>query len=219
MPARVVLPRPGGPAKSTWSTGWSRRRAASRMISSLSRNICWPTKSASRLGRIPTSKPLSPSKGTGSGAPAACRAPATPAATAGSVPSPASVPVTGPEAARISRRGLTTASPSRRQVAEGLAQQLFHRALRRQRPECGPHLFGRVAELGQCLSDLGRDGGGRSSARRAGLRHASAEVVKARLQLQQQPGGRPLPDPGDELQGLDVARSRSPGPAQPAHGC
>ena len=33
MPASVVLPSPGGPANSRWSTAWPRRRAASMTIS------------------------------------------------------------------------------------------------------------------------------------------------------------------------------------------
>ena len=32
MPASVVLPSPGGPANSRWSTAWPRRRAASMTI-------------------------------------------------------------------------------------------------------------------------------------------------------------------------------------------
>ena len=53
MPARVVLPRPGGPAKSRWSAAWPRRRAASRMIVRCSLSSAWPTNSASARGRRP----------------------------------------------------------------------------------------------------------------------------------------------------------------------
>src|SRR5436305_1378757 len=60
MPARLVLPRPGGPARSRWSTGSPRRRAASSRISRCWRSWAWPTNSASRLGRSPTSSTRSP---------------------------------------------------------------------------------------------------------------------------------------------------------------
>src|ERR1700761_9323072 len=49
--AIVVLPSPGGPDSSTWSGGRPRRSALSSTSDSWSRTRCWPTKSASRLGR------------------------------------------------------------------------------------------------------------------------------------------------------------------------
>ena len=50
IPARLVLPSPGGPASSTWSTAWLRRRAASRMISRWPLSSGWPTNSCERAG-------------------------------------------------------------------------------------------------------------------------------------------------------------------------
>src|SRR3954449_513712 len=55
MPAKVVFPSPGGPAKRVWSTGSPRFRAAPRRISRCSRTSGWPSNSARRLGRRPTS--------------------------------------------------------------------------------------------------------------------------------------------------------------------
>ena len=49
MPASVVLPRPGGPASSTWSSVSPRLRAACTKISSCSLAPLWPTKSSKRL--------------------------------------------------------------------------------------------------------------------------------------------------------------------------
>ncbi len=65
MPARVVLPKPGGPASSTWSSVSPRLRAACTKISSCSLTLVWPTKSAKRLGRSDLSK--SPSSGSSTG--------------------------------------------------------------------------------------------------------------------------------------------------------
>jgi hypothetical protein len=47
----VVLPSPGGPNSSTWSSASSRLRAAPMKISSCSRTLTWPTYSSSSLGR------------------------------------------------------------------------------------------------------------------------------------------------------------------------
>ena len=51
MCASVVLPRPGGPNSSTWSSASPRLRAAPMKISSCSRALAWPTYSSQRLGR------------------------------------------------------------------------------------------------------------------------------------------------------------------------
>src|SRR5688500_72255 len=51
MCARVVLPRPGGPKSSTWSSASPRARAAWMKISSWPRTFSWPTYSASVAGR------------------------------------------------------------------------------------------------------------------------------------------------------------------------
>ena len=47
----VVLPRPGGPNRSTWSIASPRIRAAPMKISSCSRAFAWPTYSARPFGR------------------------------------------------------------------------------------------------------------------------------------------------------------------------
>ncbi len=49
--ASVVLPRPGGPCSSTWSSASDRARAASMKIARFSRLAFWPTKSDSVCGR------------------------------------------------------------------------------------------------------------------------------------------------------------------------
>ncbi len=49
--ASVVLPRPGGPTNSTWSSASLRLRAASMKIDRLARACAWPTNSDSSCGR------------------------------------------------------------------------------------------------------------------------------------------------------------------------
>src|SRR6185312_5685968 len=49
--AKVVLPSPGGPTNSTWSSASLRARAASIKILRLARAFSWPMKSASFCGR------------------------------------------------------------------------------------------------------------------------------------------------------------------------
>src|SRR5689334_12191931 len=56
MCERVVLPRPGGPNSSTWSSASPRLRAAPMKISSCSRVLAWPTYSARPLGRSARSR-------------------------------------------------------------------------------------------------------------------------------------------------------------------
>ena len=53
--ASVVLPRPGGPTNSTWSSASLRARAASMKTWRLARACSWPMNSASRCGRSDTS--------------------------------------------------------------------------------------------------------------------------------------------------------------------
>src|SRR5947209_14182555 len=65
MWARVVLPRPGGPKSSTWSSDSPRSRAARMKTRRLSRIFACPTYSSSRRGRSDASIPSS----SGSGAP------------------------------------------------------------------------------------------------------------------------------------------------------
>src|SRR6187431_2467078 len=49
--ASVVLPSPGGPTNSTWSSASPRSRAARMKTSRLARACSWPTNSSSRCGR------------------------------------------------------------------------------------------------------------------------------------------------------------------------
>ena len=56
MCASVVLPRPGGPNNSTWSSDSFRFRAAPMKISSCSRIFDWPMYSSSAFGRSARSK-------------------------------------------------------------------------------------------------------------------------------------------------------------------
>ena len=58
--ASVVLPSPGGPTSSTWSSASPRAFAASSAISSCSLIRSWPTKSSSRRGRSECSTSSSP---------------------------------------------------------------------------------------------------------------------------------------------------------------
>ena len=51
MPAKVVLPNPGGPWSSTWSSASSRFRAASMKTERFSLAFSWPMYSFSVLGR------------------------------------------------------------------------------------------------------------------------------------------------------------------------
>src|SRR5579875_562570 len=202
MPASVVLPRPGGPANSRWSTAWPRRRAASSTMASRSRSSSWPTNSSSRLGRRLASSATSPS----ASAPERGRSPA-PGAGAAS-------------AARISRRGLTRAapreagerSPVHRQLAQRLAEQLLDRALAGQHAQRRPHLVRSVAELAERLGHLGRRRG--RSARSEQLGGAGAvELIEAGLELDEQPRRRLLPHARDEGQRVDVGARHALGQA------
>ena len=56
----VVLPRPGGPNSSTWSSASCRFLAAPMKISSWSRTLVWPTYSSNSLGRSARSMASSP---------------------------------------------------------------------------------------------------------------------------------------------------------------
>ena len=64
-PASVVLPRPGGPANSRWSTAWPRCRAAPSRISRCSFSRGWPTNSSSRRGRSVVSSAASTGSAAG----------------------------------------------------------------------------------------------------------------------------------------------------------
>ena len=65
MKASEVLPRPGGPASRTWSSGSPRPRAASMNSPSCSVTCSWLTKSASRGGRSERSRSSSAPVGAG----------------------------------------------------------------------------------------------------------------------------------------------------------
>ena len=64
--ASEVLPSPGGPASSTWSSASPRARAASMKTASWSFTRSWPTKSASVRGRSERSSSSSAGSATGS---------------------------------------------------------------------------------------------------------------------------------------------------------
>ena len=66
MLASVVLPSPGGPARSTWSSGSPREVAASMKICSCSRRTGCPTKAASDRGRRERSSSCSRGASSGS---------------------------------------------------------------------------------------------------------------------------------------------------------
>ena len=55
--ARLVLPTPGGPKSSTWSSASPRARAASIATRRFAITCGWPTYSSSRRGRSDASKP------------------------------------------------------------------------------------------------------------------------------------------------------------------
>ena len=55
MPASVVLPSPGGPANSRWSTAWPRRRAASSTIAEVLLQLALADELGERRGRSPAS--------------------------------------------------------------------------------------------------------------------------------------------------------------------
>ncbi len=86
--ASVVLPRPGGPCSSTWSSGSRRAFAAWTKMRKFSRCFDWPMKSSSDCGRRPTSA-VSSASGCGATTrlPSALTvpAPASPARTSASI--------------------------------------------------------------------------------------------------------------------------------------
>ena len=65
MCASEVLPRPGGPASSTWSSASPRRRAASMNSASWRLTCSWPTKSSSACGRRERSSSSSSGRAAG----------------------------------------------------------------------------------------------------------------------------------------------------------
>ncbi len=65
--ASVVLPRPGGPDKSTWSSASPRLRAACTYTAMLSAIFRWPTNSAKLRGRSAASSSRSGPAPPGSG--------------------------------------------------------------------------------------------------------------------------------------------------------
>ena len=103
MCARVVLPRPGGPANNRWSTGSRRLRAAPRSTSRWPFNSLWPTNS----GRLRGRRAASPRRSAGSGSGDSSSAPSssgTPAAAATAECSPDG-------GASVSERVMPAASP------------------------------------------------------------------------------------------------------------
>src|SRR5918994_6153379 len=68
IPASDVLPVPGGPAKSRWSTAWPRCFAAPSRISRCSLSRSWPTNSSSRRGRrvVSSARPIGSAAGLSS---------------------------------------------------------------------------------------------------------------------------------------------------------
>ena len=75
MPARVVLPRPGGPANSRWSAAWPRRRAASRMIAEVLLELGLADELVERAGAGGRPRRPAPRRSTGSGPGAVVGAP------------------------------------------------------------------------------------------------------------------------------------------------
>ncbi len=65
MCASVVLPRPGGPNRRTWSSDSRRSRAARMKTRRLSTILSWPTYSVSRCGRSVASTCSSSGSGAG----------------------------------------------------------------------------------------------------------------------------------------------------------
>ena len=144
MPARVVLPRPGGPAKSRWSAAWPRRRAASRMMPRCSLSSRWPTNSSRWRGRRPPSSPIR-------------SAPDGPSAVGRGQVGQAGLDVVGGGLRREqlvarhqaaasccrARRSSSDVSPSGGQLAQGLGD-----------------LVGAVAEAGERVADVGRGDAG-----------------------------------------------------------
>ena len=110
-PASDVLPRPGGPARSTWSSASPRWRAASRKIASCCLTASCPMKSSSRRGRSELS--------SSSSAPMSSPAASALGPSLGSVPqasrrSPAPQPRPGRGARGPRRRGRRARRPGRR---------------------------------------------------------------------------------------------------------
>src|SRR5437763_17190255 len=182
MPARLVLPSPGGPANNRGSAGCPRRRAASSTISRCSLGCNWPTNSASRRGR----SPLSSAASTGSAAAASTSSRGlTPHPAADVHKCPAEVPL-------LYSHRWWAASPGPRQRLQSGPQQVLHLAGLGQPGQSLPHLVVAVAQTGQGDPDLGPwpGGGGVASGQsdhRKGHVVGVERHVQLGLELDQQP--------------------------------
>ena len=196
MPARVVLPRPGGPANSRWSAAWPRRRAASRTIARCSLISAWPTNSSRRAGAQAglVVGDLVDDVGHGllrrAGSPRGRR--------------------------RWARRAHGAQATARRRSASrsrsagvALGQVVDHPA----------DLVGAVAEAGEGLGDVA---GGPTAVGRLAVPARRREVdvgqVEAGLELDQQAGRGLLAHAGHQAQGADVLGRRGPRAGPPGRG-
>src|SRR5438105_12021750 len=176
IPAIEVLPRPGGPARRMWSTAWARCLAAPSMMSRCSRSAGWPTNSARRRGRSVVSSFSS----SGSAV--------TPARSSSSRTS-RSVAVEGG-----ARR------PVDGQELERLLQQHLDGPVEGQGAEHAADLLGAVAEPLEGGPDLGPAARPAVDPGRVG--GSGTELGR---QLDHEPLGGALPDPGDEGEGVEIA--------------
>src|SRR5215210_2195869 len=196
MWASEVLPRPGGPASRTWSSGSPRRRAASMKMPSCSVTWTWLTKSASFGGRSDRSKSSSPPTGRASWM-TISSSPSTPGVR---IPLPGSTINASPPQLRF--RGLRESRlRPRRTPQRGLDDLLG--ALAAGLGEQPLSLGGRIAEVEQSLPGQ-RAGILPFSGRRGGVGVALDLPRDLLAQLDDDPLRRALPDAGNGLEALRV---------------
>ena len=190
MPASVVLPSPGGPAKSRWSAAWPRRRAASSMMSrcSFSSRLADELVEAARpqaglLGRLARVRRARTAGRAARRAPRLTGASAAAARPAAAVASSAARPRRPRPAGRRGPGGPRRA----RSPSSARAWRTISRA--RHRADRGPPPA-RAPPVG------------------AGLGRRGVSTSSRALQLDEQAGGGLLADAGHQAQRVDVVRRR-----------
>src|SRR6185295_17500923 len=196
MLASDVLPRPGGPASSTWSSGSPRRRAASMNTSSCAVTCSWLTKSPKRLGRSDRSKASSSPTSRASARRSSC-----------SIPGSRAIVITKSTCQLPRTRGLRplcSAPSSRRPVGSapkrGLDQLLGALAVRAVEEPLG--LGQRVAQVHEAVTgQFARAVLVALLSRRDALHKLARDLL---AQLDDQPFGGSLADAGGGLEALRI---------------
>src|SRR3712207_2655972 len=200
--ARLVLPSPGGPDSSTWSGGRPRRLAPSSTRSSCRATLGWPMKSASECGRSAdsttrSSSPAEAAIGWSRLRPSAV-SPVSDRSNGELIGPGRSCPPQQPQ--RLAQQDGDLDGTGGGDLLVGDRGELRARAL---------GLLGRPAEADQGGGELVPPGSdrrhpGQPGGRRAVQRRVAGGAAQSVAQLEDQPFGALLADPGHLHEGLEV---------------